>query len=287
MTDPDPDPSAAVHFFQRAAALGHARAQALAGVFMVQPFSYVTLDRHGGIALVQQSATQDDPVGVIIYEFMRSQEEVRYLDKLPEEQVKRAAALLRAQYDSRDTSAPLTSEQAVDYHMLGVALDYGIGVEKQAEEALRIYQLCAQRHLCVSENNVGYANEFGYGTEVSVQESIKWYTKAAQQGCIVAQNNLGYIYYHQQEPNYDLAVRYFSQAAKNKYPTACIWLGRCYESGHGVRKDLAMAVQLFRVAMDMEHPLGFQAVGGCHLNGSGVEKVALCVSCLPLTFFWT
>lgn len=71
---------------------------------------------------------------------------------------------------------------------------------------------------------------------------------AAKKGDAESQNTLGIYYYSGKKvaKNYDLALRWFSMAAKQKHVKAIANMGLCYQMGRGIPKDSVMAVKLYK-----------------------------------------
>lgn len=71
---------------------------------------------------------------------------------------------------------------------------------------------------------------------------------AAKKGDAEAQNTLGTYYYSGKKvpQNYNVALRWFSMAAKQKHVKAIANMGLCYQFGRGIEKDSVMAVKLYK-----------------------------------------
>ena len=70
----------------------------------------------------------------------------------------------------------------------------------------------------------------------------------AKKGDAESQNTLGTYYYtgKKVKQNYDVALKWFSMAGKQKHVKAIANMGLCYQLGHGVKKDSVMAVKLYK-----------------------------------------
>ena len=71
---------------------------------------------------------------------------------------------------------------------------------------------------------------------------------------------------------YESAVRQYRQAAERGDAAAQFDLGRSYELGTGVPKDLEQAAQWYRKAAEQGHSEAQFKLGLCHESGSGVPK---------------
>lgn len=71
---------------------------------------------------------------------------------------------------------------------------------------------------------------------------------AAKKGDGNSQNTLGTYYYDGKKvkQNYEVALKWFSMAAKQKHPKAIANMGLCYQLGHGIKADSLMAVKLYK-----------------------------------------
>ena len=52
------------------------------------------------------------------------------------------------------------------------------------------------------------------------------------------------------EQHLGLAADWFAKAARQEYPRGQYWLGRCFQEGAGVKKDLQRARELYRLAAE-------------------------------------
>jgi TPR repeat protein len=77
---------------------------------------------------------------------------------------------------------------------VGACHHNGYGVPKDDLEAIRWYQLAADKGLAEAQYEVGVAFEKGIGREVNLQTALHWYRAAADQGLPLAQVALGNSY---------------------------------------------------------------------------------------------
>ncbi len=73
---------------------------------------------------------------------------------------------------------------------LGSAYDYGQGVTRNGNEALKWYLMAAEAGNAEAQNSVGS----GYQAEKKYMLAYEWYEKAAKQNHALATNNLGYLH---------------------------------------------------------------------------------------------
>lgn len=69
----------------------------------------------------------------------------------------------------------------------------GHGVEQNYDEAIRLYQIAANQGEAVAQRELGSCYFNGYGVNGNYDEAIRWYQMAANQGDVVAQRELNYI----------------------------------------------------------------------------------------------
>lgn len=163
-----------------------------------------------------------------------------------------------------------TQEQFVS----GCIFEFGVGVEKNLEEAFRLYKLSAESGFTLAESMIGYCLSQGYGVAVDPQLSVEYYMRAVNKGFSVAQSNIGLCYEkgHGVQQDYSEAIRYYLMSASQGYINAQNNLGRCYEYGIGVPEDYSMCFYWFKKSADRGDANGQHIVGWCYLYGKGVEK---------------
>lgn len=82
--------------------------------------------------------------------------------------------------------------------------------------------------------------------------AIEYYKKAANWGDFEAEYYLGLHYYHDtlsgNPKSYEVAVILYRNSSEKGYIKATNALGRCYETGVGVKKDIYKAKELYKIA---------------------------------------
>ncbi len=121
--------------------------------------------------------------------------------------------------------------------------------QKQIPEAIQYYEIAAAQGHEKAQYNLGLI----YDNKKQIPEAIRYYEMAAAQGHISAAYNLGLIYYNQKQ--YDKAFELFQKAANQGHGKSYGYLGRCYEHGYAVEKDLAKAKEMYQIAADKD--IGF------------------------------
>ncbi len=92
----------------------------------------------------------------------------------------------------------------------------GLGVTRDAPEALKWFSRAAAQGSAAAEFNLGEIYGYGHGIPVDHELSIKWYRKAAQQGHTSARYKLGAKYFKGEGVlmNYPMAYAWMDMAAK-------------------------------------------------------------------------
>ena len=148
----------------------------------------------------------------------------------------------------------------------------------------------AERGITPAQNKLGYCYQHGEGVQKDLNKAVYWYTKAAEQsneidnliefakmGNTPAQNKLGYCYQHGVgvQKDVDRAVYWLTKAADQGYTEAQKYLrvlfnelirlaeqgnadaqynlGKCYQNGNGVPKNIQTAIYWYGKAMAQGH----------------------------------
>lgn len=125
---------------------------------------------------------------------------------------------------------------------VGYLLRYGYGVDKDAAEAKRWFQLAASKNNSAAQYNLALMLASGDGGIKDIQEAAKWLLRAAEQGNAKAQANLGTVYSQGigVETNQEKAVLWWKKAAEAGNPMAQNNLGLALVKGAGTRANQSM-----------------------------------------------
>ena len=146
----------------------------------------------------------------------------------------------------------------------------GIGVEKNAENAVVWYKKAAEQGNAEAQCALGKCYYQAFGVEKNEKEARRWYEAAATQGNATAQYMIGRLY---AELSYnEAAVKWYTKAAEQECPEAQCELGKCYETGDGVSKNEEKAVELYRKAAEQGNAEAQNKLGVCYSNGTGVAR---------------
>jgi TPR repeat protein len=140
--------------------------------------------------------------------------------------------------------------------LLGMAFEFGQGVEKDLEEAMHWYRIAADRGDPEAQTNLGYLYETGSTGPENPVEAAKWYLRAAVSGFARAQFNLGTLYLRGEgvERSDQDAAHWIGEAADAGCPSAVKALGYLYAYGKGVPLDEQKARELIHKAAKKNDP---------------------------------
>ena len=118
------------------------------------------------------------------------------------------------------------------------------------------------------------ALESGLGIKPNKEEAIKLYEKAALKGDALSQVKLGqyYLFGSNNIINPNQAIELFFKATKQNYGPAFRELGFCYSAGIGVERNLNQAFEYYQKAASFNDYLSFVKLGDAYYNGIGTYK---------------
>jgi TPR repeat protein len=139
---------------------------------------------------------------------------------------------------------------------MGLAFEFGDGVQTNMQQAMLWYRLAADRGDPVAQTDLGYLYETGVSGLIDAAQAAQWYTRAAVSGLARAKYNLGVLYLEGAgvQKNEEEAAHWIAEAADDGCPTAMMALSHLYESGRGVSLDRDRAVELRRKAAKKSDP---------------------------------
>ena len=175
---------------------------------------------------------------------------------------------------------------------LGRAYEYGDGVPKSNELAVKWYRRAADQGNSNAETTLGVMYRLGLGVSRDKEEAVRWYQKAAKQGNAQAMFNLGISYYNGDgvPSNPTLAYAWFllaqdagSPAADDAVkrsaeeggrmgtPEALLQVAAMYEKGNELPQSYADAAKWYRKAADLS-PLAQFNLASMLIDGKGVPQ---------------
>ena len=122
---------------------------------------------------------------------------------------------------------------------------YGYGTQKDYQKALQLYlKAKSNGH---NEAQIGRIYRDGLGTSVDINKAIEHYQKGVDFGNTNSMINLGILYYEGKsiQQDYYKAFELFEKASDLENKTAYAWLAECYYYGNGTKKDYQKALQLY------------------------------------------
>ena len=121
---------------------------------------------------------------------------------------------------------------------------------------------------------LGRMYEFGDGVEKDKDEAVKWYKESAKRDNAIGQWRLGTMYYfgHGVDENKDKAFALFGESAKQGDVEGQSRFGFMYELGHGVKEDKAKAFKWYKKSAKQGHAIGQWRLGRMYEFGEGVEE---------------
>lgn len=141
-------------------------------------------------------------------------------------------------------------------HTLGAMYELGRGVPADAAKALELYTKADAQHVAQAANNIGALHYRGLGVKQDAVEAVRWFRKAAEAGDGAGALNLALRLLAGEGGAADPAEarRWLEKAAGASgtddesltvVAVARYTLGRLYEDGLGVEKDLVKALNLY------------------------------------------
>ena len=145
----------------------------------------------------------------------------------------------------------------------------GRGVEKNAELAFQWASKSADQGFPLAQIVMGESYYYGEGVEKNYQKAFEYFKKAAESGSAEGQFKLAgcYGYGIGTSKNDEEAVMWLKKAAKQKLPEAMRVLGKLYQDGNIVPKDLDLAFDYFTSASELGDIYAQMNLGFCYLNG--------------------
>ena len=97
-----------------------------------------------------------------------------------------------------------------------------------------------------AQAELGYSYQYGDGVDKNPNEALKWNLAAANHGSLMAQHNLAVMYDEGVDipENNAEAIKWYRKAAERGHPRSQLNLGIMYWKGEGVTKNLEQAWNL-------------------------------------------
>lgn len=118
------------------------------------------------------------------------------------------------------------------------------------QDALKYYKAAGEAGYSMGMSNYGRCLYYGIGVEKNVDEAFRWLLKSAEMDPTNdgAQYMLGICYFNGEgvEKNLETSVKWYRKAADNGHQSAQYELGLCYLYGEGIEESVDNAIQWFR-----------------------------------------
>lgn len=156
---------------------------------------------------------------------------------------------------------------------LGVCFHFGLGCERDPEEAVRRYRAAADE-FGWAKANLAICYRHGDGVKENPTEAVRLLREAVEMRDAWAATNLGRCY----ADGYGLpqsdekAIEYYRLAVSSGDGRGMAHLGECYEFEKGVVKNLDTAIRLYRDGADAFDGRALANLARCYQNGTGVPK---------------
>ena len=166
---------------------------------------------------------------------------------------------------------------------LGEQYRSGEGVRKNLKKAFFWYDKAAQQGKAVAMKYLGWCYEFGHGTRKDTEKAAYWYSQALSQYTIEAEKGdaeAQYVVASMNRSNYtgirtdaNKAFLWYNKAAEQGHEEAQRALGRCYEHGTIVPKNMEKANYWYAKASEQyKTKTQYYKSGINYYNGTGVPK---------------
>lgn len=168
----------------------------------------------------------------------------------------------------------ITLEESELAVTLGHALETGLLLPQNYEDAVHLYYLAARAKNPVAYNNLAWMYLNGYGVKKDISEAAKWFLKAAKSGVSLAMVNLGNIYEFgigMAEPDYKKAVTWYKKAADIGSLKGQFNYANMLHHGHGIQQDRKRAFEIFLELADLNNRDCYFYLGLYYQEGYVVE----------------
>lgn len=127
---------------------------------------------------------------------------------------------------------------------------YGLGVPKNAEQAIKWYMQGASKGFAPSQYRLATYYERGRGIEKNLGRAKVWYQRAAMLGNVKAMHNLAVISttLEKEDTDYKTAIYWFKHAANRNLADSQFNLAILYQNGVGLKKNLVESYKWFSLA---------------------------------------
>ncbi|GAN10533.1 TPR repeat protein [Mucor ambiguus] len=166
---------------------------------------------------------------------------------------------------------------------LGIMSEEGLGrLFKDYTGAYVYYLQAAEREDAEAIYRLGRLYHTGMGVLTDLVRARTYYERAAKQGHVLSSYNAGCMYqfglgdattslFTAPKIDYNKALIYYMQAAKEDYPDALCNVGYLYEKGHGVKLSFEQALHYYQRGAEKGSHQAHQNLGELYLDGKGTS----------------
>lgn len=154
-------------------------------------------------------------------------------------------------------------EMGVVHEGLGLAYEYGIGVEANNAEAFKYFEMAANNNYVDAMYHTGRCYLNGLGVKENHEEAFRWFNEAAQSNNLSAQYYTGSLLLNGKgvTMNKEEGIEWLNKAAAEEHAGAQFDLGNCYLMGDGVEESEDTAMYWFEKAADNGHEKAMKLTG--------------------------
>lgn len=156
--------------------------------------------------------------------------------------------------------------EAEAQYQLAECFTYGRGCRRTLETAFAWYGKAAAQKHGRAQYKLGLCYEEGRGVDQNMEEAIRWYRQAGEQQ---GENACTGLDEYQEKIHY---VQLYEQVQQGCPPQISYQLGRCYQDGRGVSKNLGRAVALYQQAAEQGQVEAQYQLAVLYELGHGVEQ---------------
>jgi TPR repeat protein len=157
---------------------------------------------------------------------------------------------------------------------MGHLLFYGLGVERNDVEALKLLNAAASAGDPMAQNALGNAYFFGRAVPKDPTQALVWYGRAAAQDHPESNHALGEIHFNGLGVGKDEAkgIEYYRLAAEKGLPVSLEKLADLSWNGRAMPADRAKALEYARRAAEANRPLAQFILGVALATGTATDK---------------
>ncbi len=160
-------------------------------------------------------------------------------------------------------------------YSLSLMYGYGTGVPKDEAKAVEWIGQAAEQGNASAQYSLGLRYAGGRGVPKDESKAVEWHRKAAEQGDAMAKRMVDMI--DRQKKEHLASFEQHRKAAERGDAEAQFELGKIYQSGKGVPKDIVAAIDWCRKAADQGHVEAMHQIGVIYGYEASVKDEAKAV----------